>query len=177
MNLKRKLLTLGCLLAAVLLACGGDSDTPGPTPSPRPEMATPTETQVALTPLREPTEETPAEAALGRIAFSSYPSMQDYTPTIQVINADGSGRVGLTDLPGPDYSPAWSPDGLRIAFGSTRDDPAHPLIYIMNADGSDQRKLTDGLGHDGDPAWSPDGSLVAFSRGASETPANKRSTS
>ena len=37
-------------------------------------------------------------------------------------------------------SPAWSPDGRRIAFYSERDGNAE--IYVMSADGSNARPLT-----------------------------------
>lgn len=54
-------------------------------------------------------------------------------------------------------TPAWSPDGRRIAFSSDSD------IYVMNADGSEVRQLTDHEAVDRTPAWSPDGSRIAFS--------------
>lgn len=56
--------------------------------------------------------------------------------------------------------PAWSPDGRRIVFLSTRD--GEPEIYVADADGSGQRRLTDSPGEDADAAWSPDGSSIAF---------------
>ena len=64
------------------------------------------------------------------------------------------------DDPGFDRSPAWSPDGSRIAFESFRD--RNHEIYVMNADGSDVIQLTDNRGFDRSPAWSPDGSRIAF---------------
>ena len=67
-------------------------------------------------------------------------------------------------------TPAWSPDGRRIAFLSRRDGDFD--VYVMNADGSGQRRLTRGarLGTTacgplcGTPtsAWSPDGRKVVF---------------
>jgi len=55
------------------------------------------------------------------------------------MNADGSGETPLTTSPGNDGEPAWSPDGTKIVFRSTRS-PAG--LYTMNADGSDQAFLT-----------------------------------
>ncbi|MCH8274254.1 MAG: PD40 domain-containing protein [Armatimonadetes bacterium] len=59
-----------------------------------------------------------------------------------------------------DSSPAFSPDGPKIAFASTRD--ANWEIYIMNADGSGQTNLTNNVAYDDVPAFSPDGSMIAF---------------
>ena len=46
---------------------------------------------------------------------------------------------------GQNSLPAWSPDGTRIAFTSTRD--GNSEIYVMNRDGSNVRRLTN---HPGD---------------------------
>jgi Tol biopolymer transport system component len=59
-----------------------------------------------------------------------------------------------------DGSPAWSPDGMRIAFYSERDGNAE--IYVMNADGSDVQRLTNSPADEGYPAWSPDGRTITF---------------
>jgi formylglycine-generating enzyme required for sulfatase activity len=57
---------------------------------------------------------------------------------IYVMNADGSHVRRLTNSPGIDTLPAWTPDG-RIVFRSTRSGSWG--IYIMNADGSDQQQI------------------------------------
>ena len=64
------------------------------------------------------------------------------------------------DDPGFDRSPAWSPDGKRLAFESLRD--GNHEIYVMNADGSDQTNLTKNPASDRSPAWSLDGKRIAF---------------
>jgi Tol biopolymer transport system component len=51
----------------------------------------------------------------------------------------------------------WSPDGRRLAFGSTEDG-----IVVMRPDGSDVRRVT--RGPDLFPRWSPDGRRIAFVR-------------
>jgi len=77
-----------------------------------------------------------------------------------VIDADGSDLRILTHR-GIDNSPAWSPDGTRIAF--SRDQGS--AIYIMDADGSGVRRLVDAGADNLEPAWSPDGRWIAFTSG------------
>ena len=68
--------------------------------------------------------------------------------------------VQLTRYSGSDREPAWSPDGTRIAYTSTRD--GNDEIYVMHADGSNPVQLTHPQYSDNRPAWSPDGTRIAF---------------
>jgi Tol biopolymer transport system component len=80
---------------------------------------------------------------------------------IYVMNADGSGTRKLTHNNARFYAePAWSPDGRKIAFRSTRN--GNRDIYVMNADGSGKRNLTRNPAKDVRPSWSPDGRRIAF---------------
>ena len=80
---------------------------------------------------------------------------------ILMIEADGTGmRLLLRN----GYSPAWSPDGSRIAFVSNRSGDEE--IYVAKANGSGVRRLTHAAGPDLSPAWSSDGRRLAFSRKA-----------
>src|SRR5215204_3542268 len=65
-----------------------------------------------------------------------------------------------TQVDWKDGSPAWSPDGRRIAFYSERDGNAE--IYVMNADGTGVTRLTNTRADEGYPAWSPDGRTISF---------------
>src|SRR5436309_2080594 len=56
--------------------------------------------------------------------------------------------------------PAFSPDGSRLAFVSTRH--GQPEIYIMDADGTDAARLTNSPAADGGPAFTADGQSVVF---------------
>ena len=81
---------------------------------------------------------------------------------IYVMNADGSGSRRLTHNRAYDGEPAWSPDGRKIAFQSTKRIGGNREIYVMNVDGSGKRNLTRHPAMDGRPSWSPDGRRIAF---------------
>ena len=70
---------------------------------------------------------------------------------IYVMRADGTHVGRLTNSPGLDEGPVWSPDATKIAFSSDRD--SQQEIYVMDADGSDPRRLTDNPARDESPDW------------------------
>jgi TolB protein len=105
----------------------------------------------------------------GRIAFArAIFDPATSTPTdgdIWSVATDGSDLVRLTDLPGIELFPAWSPDADRLAFVRLDDANAGDL-WVIDADptAADRHltQLTDDPGIEGAPAWSPDGRLIAF---------------
>jgi TolB protein len=79
------------------------------------------------------------------------------------MDAAGGDRRDLVNDPDfSDWGPAWSPDGLEIAFDSNR--RVGLAIWLMQADGSDQRIVT--RSHGEYPSWSPDGKRLAYAGGA-----------
>ena len=75
--------------------------------------------------------------------------------------------VRLTDLPGAEGWPAWSPDGKKIAFHGDID--GNFDIWVMDvapleggAGGTGLVNLTRDGAEDKFPAWSPDGKKIAF---------------
>ena len=102
--------------------------------------------------------------AQAKIVFSSD---RDGNWEIYVMDADGGNQRRLTNNPGRDRSPSWSPDGKRIVFvsnkdGHVRNDRPTAEIYVMDADGGNQRNLTNNPDRDISPSWSPDGKRIAF---------------
>jgi TolB protein len=95
------------------------------------------------------------------IAYTSYKSgFQD----IYVQNVFG--QIGVSrPARGTDVTqnslPAFSPDGTRLAFSSTRDGRATD-IFVVNRDGSGLRQITNNQAIDNAPAWSPAGNMLAF---------------
>ena len=85
-------------------------------------------------------------------------------PSARIVTAlpDGSNRAPVSHGPGKDLDPAFSPDGSKIAFESTRTGGGD--IYVMNADGSGVVRLTTASTEDSQPTWSPDGTRIAFTR-------------
>jgi hypothetical protein len=116
-----------------------------------------------------------ADAAHGSeergIVFSS---SRDGDFEIYVMNSEGDGIHQLTHNASEglneadDYAPAWSPDGRRVAFASTRDHEGDGFesqeLYVMAADGSGQIRLTENQTGEGAPSWSSDGDSLLYAR-------------
>jgi Tol biopolymer transport system component len=66
----------------------------------------------------------------------------------------------LTDGPGYDYQPDWSPDGRYIVYTSYRND-ALELWLLDTRDGSTRALVANGAVNL-DPRWSPDGTRIAY---------------
>ncbi len=93
----------------------------------------------------------------GMVAFVSAPG--GYSE-IFAIDTDGSGLVNLTNNPGvSDFSPAWSPDGRRIAYSVNQPGPGCCQLWVVNADGTGKRMIAD---PGGQPSWSPTGKQIVF---------------
>jgi Tol biopolymer transport system component len=112
----------------------------------RPIPPTPT-----VTPTPAPT---PVGGANGLIAFTS---TRDGNSEIYVMNADGSNQRNLTNDPAENVSPAWSPDGQRLAF--LRVEPRAVTLLVVNADGGSLKQLAS-IPTASSISWSPDGQIL-----------------
>jgi dipeptidyl aminopeptidase/acylaminoacyl peptidase len=77
-----------------------------------------------------------------------------------LVDIEGTRVRELTHGNWRDFSPAWSPDGKKIAFLSDRDETTQ--IYVMWLDTREVAQLTHLERSPEDLRWSPDGKNLAF---------------
>ena len=98
----------------------------------------------------------------GQIAFVSG---RTGLPQIYIMDADGSNVQRITDQ-GYAVSPAWSPNGLLLAFSWVRSYGPGILggadIYVMDIASRQIVQLTHDGGRNDFPSWSPDGRHIVF---------------
>ncbi|MEW5891987.1 MAG: Tol-Pal system beta propeller repeat protein TolB [Pseudomonadota bacterium] len=78
---------------------------------------------------------------------------------LQVADVDGHNAVTIAASPEPLMSPAWSPDGSRLAYVSFED--KKPVVYVQNIFDGKRRAVARFRGSNSAPAWSPDGRRLA----------------
>jgi TolB protein len=76
-----------------------------------------------------------------------------------VADADGENQKAVLDSPEPVMSPAWSPDGTRLAYVSF--EGRMSSVYIQSVDSGARERVSARAGINGAPAWSPDGKRLA----------------
>jgi Tol biopolymer transport system component len=91
-----------------------------------------------------------------------YEKQPDYFGEIYIMDADGGNQTRLTDWPGYDGGPFFTPDGRRIVWRHFSEDGLLADIYTMKPDGSDVRRLTDFAAMSWAPFFHPSGEYVIF---------------
>ncbi len=79
---------------------------------------------------------------------------------LQVADADGHNAGTLLTSPQPLMSPAWSPDGQRLAYVSF--EGHNSAIWVQDVRSGKRERLVHGPGLNSAPAWSPDGKYLAM---------------
>jgi TolB protein len=95
-----------------------------------------------------------------KIAFDSADAERRGDRDIWVYDMVEETYSRLTNDPGKDIQPHWSPDGTMIAYMSEKS--GNRDIWIMRADGSAQVQVTFNEGMDVWPRWAPGGRRLAF---------------
>jgi Tol biopolymer transport system component/tRNA A-37 threonylcarbamoyl transferase component Bud32 len=72
-----------------------------------------------------------------------------------------SRAVQVTSFAGVEDSPAWSPEGGRLAYASSQS--GNDDIWVTQVSGgAPVNRTADNVGRDGSPSWAPDGQSLAF---------------
>ena len=77
-----------------------------------------------------------------------------------VADSDGFNAVPALNSSEPIISPAWSPDGGRLAYVSF--EGRKPSVYVQNIVSGARTLLVRAAGNQSAPAWSPDGSRIVY---------------
>lgn len=85
---------------------------------------------------------------------------QQYTYRLLESDVDGAREKVLFKSDQPILTPAWAPDGKRIAYVSF--ETTRPAIYIQNLETGQRTQMTNFKGLNDAPAWSPDGKKLAI---------------
>ena len=85
-----------------------------------------------------------------------------YFAEIYIMHADGSGQTRLTNVPGYDGGPFFSPDGTRIIWRRFDTSGLIANVFTMNPDGSDVRQITDFGAMSWAPYIHPSGQYILF---------------
>ncbi|MFK7861051.1 MAG: Tol-Pal system beta propeller repeat protein TolB [Granulosicoccus sp.] len=97
-----------------------------------------------------------------QIAFVSVEGrVGDRTYQLQLADADGENAQAMLTSPRPILSPAWAPDGVRIAYVSF-ENKTQSAIYIQDREKGSRVKAISRAGINGAPSWSPDGERLAL---------------
>jgi TolB protein len=80
---------------------------------------------------------------------------------LQIADADGAGAETALASFEPIISPAWSPDGRRLAYVSFEN--KKPVVYVHSLADGKRHVAANFKGSNSAPAWSPDGRTLAVS--------------
>jgi len=78
---------------------------------------------------------------------------------LQVADSDGANAQTALNSREPIISPAWSPDGTKLAYVSFQ--LKKPIVYVHNLSAGIQSVVANFKGSNSAPAWSPDGQRLA----------------
>ncbi len=79
---------------------------------------------------------------------------------LEVADMDGYNPKPLLKSPQPILSPAWSPNGQRIAYVSF--EGQDPVIYVQDIGSGNRQVVSKFPGLNSAPSWSPDGQKLAL---------------
>lgn len=104
-----------------------------------------------------------------RIAYITATGLgADLRYELVVSDADGFGPQSVVGSPEPLLSPAWSPDGKKLAYVSF--EKGNSAIYMQDVSTGSRELISGGKGINGAPSFSPDGRKMAMTLSRSGNP-------
>lgn len=79
---------------------------------------------------------------------------------LKIADSDGYNPQNVLESKEPILSPAWSPDGLRLAYVTFENRRSN--VYVQRIRDGGRTKIADFKGLNSAPAWSPDGGRLAM---------------
>ena len=79
---------------------------------------------------------------------------------LQVADADGANPQTVVSSNEPIISPAWSPDGTKLAYVSF--EKKKPIVFVQSLTSGSREMVANYKGNNSAPTWSPDGSKLAI---------------
>lgn len=89
----------------------------------------------------------------------AYVLKQGNTYELQIADSDGQNPQVALRSREPIISPAWSPDGAKLAYVSF--ESGKPVVYVHHLASSKRVPVANFKGNNSAPSWSPDGSMLA----------------
>ena len=106
-----------------------------------------------------------------RIAYITATGLgNDQRYELVVADADGFGPQSIVGSPEPLLSPAWSPDGRKLAYVSF--EQGNSAIYMQDVSTGARELISSGKGINGAPSFSPDGKKMAMTLSKIGNPGN-----
>ena len=93
----------------------------------------------------------------------AYAVSQGTGKEIFIADFDGANVKQITQNQSINLSPAWFPDGKKIAFTSYL--KRNPDLYLIDVDGKNLQRFSYYPGVNASPTWSPDGKQIALMMG------------
>ena len=102
----------------------------------------------------------PANAAVVAYDADAAPASAD---ALSLVIVDRAGQPQRTIAANRPWTPRFSPDGRRVAYGAFGAGRRTSDVWVTDLDAGTTRRLTDDSGDSNDPQWSPDGTVVGYS--------------
>ena len=107
-------------------------------------------------------------AASGGKGIAASRILFQYSDAIWSIDSDGANLARVSRGTGIAMSPAWAPDGSRVAYTELRDFSGPVVIQNLTSGARQTVPTTTGSGFGGTPVFSPRGDEMIFARGSEQ---------